>query len=376
MHRYSRNLNLVILFTLLSIVSKSQEANQIIVGAPFLTITPDARSAGFGDQGVATTADNNSQFWNAAKYTTAAYQSGVSYTYTPWMKNVADNINLHSIAGFYKFDDKQAVSASLRYFSLGDINFTDDNGNLTTNAKPNEFAIDAAYSRKLSATLSAAVTFRFLRSDLTGSSSIPNVGGTSTIESKAATSAAADIALYYSKKFTGHNEFAIGLSISNIGPKISYSSDADKVNIPTNLKLGTRYTFDAGENCTVAALLETSKLLVPTPDYDKNGINKNADKTVLEGMFSSFCDASDGFSEELKEFTYSIGTEVNIYNTILARAGYFHESETKGNRQFFTFGVGGKYKMAVIDLAYLVPSTTGKNNPLDNTFRFSVGLNF
>ena len=353
---------------------KSQESNQIIVGAPFLTIAPDSRAAGYGDQGAATNADNNSQFWNPAKYPFTQYKGGATYTYTPWLKNIADGINLHSIAGFYKFNDKQAISASVRYFTIGEIPINDEMGNNFGNAvmKPNDFAVDLGYSRKLSDNFSAAIVFRFLRSDLTGGSSVPSIGGVA-IDSKAASSVAADIAVYYNKIYTSKNVLAFGLTISNLGPKISYSDNGDKIFIPTNLRIGGRYTFNIGEKNQLSALLETTKLLVPTPDY-KDGINVNADKTVLEGIFSSFGDAPGGFSEEMKEFTYSVGLEYALYNTFMARTGYFHESKMKGNRQFVTFGIGAKYRVFEIDAAYLVPTSSGNTSPLDNTFRFSVGV--
>ncbi|WP_320052221.1 type IX secretion system outer membrane channel protein PorV [uncultured Acetobacteroides sp.] len=342
--------------------------NQISVGAPFLTITPDARAAGYGDQGAATSPDNNSQYWNPAKYAFANGKYGGSYSFTPWLKNITDDISLHYLSGYYKVDDKQTVSASLRYFSLGNITFTGNDGNITTDFKPNEFSIDVAYSRKLAESLSASIAFRYLRSDLTGNNAIPDLN----IDTKAASAFAADIALYY-QKVVGQNEYALGVNISNIGPKVSYSNVGEKSFIPTNLRVGVRYTRCVGEKSKVSGLLETSKLLVPTPDIE-NGVDKNANKGVLDGIFSSFGDAPGGFKEELKEFVYSIGAEYSYANTIALRAGYFHEAETKGNRKFYTFGFGINYKMFIIDASYLAPSNGGRNNPLDNTFRFSLGF--
>lgn len=356
---------------LMSISVNAQEGGQIEIAAPFLTITPDSRAAGFGDQGAATTADNNSQFWNPAKYLFASYKGGVSYTYTPWLKNVASGINLHNIAGFYKVDGRQAVSASLRYFSIGDIPIWDINGNVVKEFKPNEFAVDLAYSRKLSEHLSGSVAFRFIRSDLTGGISIPNVSGNAG-ESNSVSSVAADVALYYQRVLANNNEFALGLNLSNLGPKVSYSSSSEKAFIPATFRLGGRYTFNLNAQNKISALIETSKLMVPSPNY-KNGVNTNADKTVLEGVFSSFGDAPGGFSEELKEFTYSIGAEYYYANRFGVRTGYFHESQMKGNRKFFTFGVGVNYNIFAIDLAYLAPTNSGSNNPLGNTIRFTVG---
>lgn len=359
------------LILLMSVSVNAQKDGRIEIAAPFLTITPDSRAAGFGDQGAATTADNNSQFWNPSKYLFTSYKGGVSYTYTPWLKNVANGINLHNIAGFYKVDNMQAVSASLRYFSLGDITFRDVNGDVVNEFKPNEFAIDVAYSRKLSSYLSGSVAFRFLRSDLTGGTSIPNISGNAG-NSKSASSVAADIALYYERTLANSNEFALGLNLSNLGPKVSYSSSSEKAFIPATFRLGGRYTINLDARNKISALVETSKLMVPSPNY-KNGVNVNADKTVLEGVFSSFGDAPGGFSEELKEFTYSIGTEYYYANQIGVRAGYFHESQIKGNRKFFTFGIGAKCNAYTADVAYLVATGGGSSNPLSNTIRFTVG---
>ncbi|TCN70088.1 type IX secretion system outer membrane channel protein PorV [Acetobacteroides hydrogenigenes] len=342
--------------------------SQINMGAPFLTITPDARSAGYGDQGVASSPDNSSQYWNPAKYSFSNSKYGGSYSFTPWLNNIADDINLHFLSGFYRFDDKQTVSASLRYFSLGNISFRDDFGNVTSDFKPNEFAIDLAYSRKLTESFSAAIAFRYLRSDLMGSNAIPDLN----VETKAASAFAADIALYYQKR-ADKNEYALGVNISNIGPKISYSDVGEKSFIPTNLRIGARYTRTIGEKSKISGLLETSKLLVPSPNIE-NGIDKNADKGVIDGIFSSFGDAKGGFSEELKEFVYSIGAEYSYANIFALRTGYFHEAETKGNRKFYTFGVGINYKAFTVDASYLIPSSGGRNNPLDNTFRFSIGV--
>lgn len=358
---------------LISVSNLFGQDNQINVGAPFLNITPDARAAGYGDQGAATSPDNNSQYWNPAKYAFANGRYGGSYSFTPWLKNITDDINLHYLSGFYKVDNKQTVSASLRYFSLGNISFRDVNGNNTTDFKPNEFSIDVAYSRKLAESLSASIAFRYLRSDLTGNNAIPDLN----IDTKAASAFAADIAIYY-QKVVGQNEYALGVNISNIGPKISYSNVGEKSFIPTNLRIGVRYTRSIGEKNKISGLLETSKLLVPTPNYKKddmgNTYDANANKGIIDGIFSSFGDAPGGFNEELKEFVYSIGAEYSYANIIALRTGYFHESEMKGNRKFYTFGFGINYKMFTIDASYLVPSSGGRNNPLDNTFRFSLGF--
>lgn len=370
-----QRLYLLISAIIIGIPSLYGQDKQIKVGAPFLNITPDARSAGYGDQGAATTPDNFSQFWNPAKYIFTEKSYGAAYSYTPWLKNIANDIALHSLSGFYKFDNNQVVSASLRYFSIGEIPLRSesgqDPGGQALVAKPNEFAFDVAYSRKLGESFSTSVTFRYFRSDLTGGVSIPDIQGITDI--KTASSFAADIAAYYFRQL-GKGELAVGGSISNIGPKISYSKDGDKSFIPTNLRIGARYTLPVGQKSKISALLETAKLLVPTPDIDQNGKDKNADKSVVSGIFSSFADAPGGFKEEMNEFVYSAGLEYTYANTLALRSGYFNENKEKGNRKFFTFGLGVTYNIFTIDASYLVPSSSGSNSPLDNTFRFSLGI--
>lgn len=332
----------------------------------FLTITPDARSAGFGDQGAATSADNNSQYWNPAKYVWAKDKGGISHSYTPWLRNIYKGINVNYIAGYYQLDQKQSVSSSFRYFSMGDVAFTDENGSPLQNFKPNEFAFDLAYGRKLSPCLSASVAFRYIHSNLTGDA----VQG-----SKSAKSFAADLGVYYQKAI-GKDEMAFGGNISNIGSKMSYLTNSSKGYLPANLRLGGRYTYVIDDKNTVSGLLETTKLLVPTPDYDQNGNNVNEDKSVISSLFSSFGDAPGGFSEEIKEFTYSIGSEYTYQNTLTLRGGYFHQSQMKGNIKFFSVGAGAAYKFAKLDFAYLLPTSNSASNPLTNTFRFTLSINF
>lgn len=338
--------------------------NIINTAVPFLTITPDARGAGYGDQGVATKADNNSQFWNPAKYVWANAKGGASYSYTPWLRNLSKGMNVNYLAGYYQIDDKQAVSASFRYFAMGEVAITDNNGSLTKNFNPNEFSVDAAYSRKLSPHLSASIGFRYISSNIAG-----DVEGT-----KAGSSFATDLGVYYQKDL-GKNQMAFGASIANVGSKISYGDNAQKSYLPTNLRLGARYNFAIDENNSIAALFETTKLLVPTTNIDTNMVNTNANKSTIGGIFSSFSDAPGGFSEELKEFTYSIGTEYAYQNMVMLRGGYYHQAKMKGNNQFYTIGAGLKYKFAILDFAYLIPSSESGNNPLAHTFRFSLGLN-
>lgn len=344
-----------------------REYNPIKVGVAFLSITPDSRAAGYGDQGVASIADNNAQFWNPAKYPFHEAKGGASFTYTPWLKNLISGISLNYLAGFYKIDQVQAVSASLRYFALGKIEFKDESNMLQKQFSPNELAFDAAYSRMFSNEISSAIAFRYLRSDITGNS----------LETKTASSFAADIALYYQKELRrgyNKNEIALGASITNIGSKIAYSNDANnKAFIPTTLRIGGRYTAEADRKHLFSIMLEISKLLVPTPKYDENNQNLSANKSVIEGLFSSFGDAPNGFKEELQETMLSAGAEYTYNSAISLRAGLFNESKNKGNRKFFTFGGGIKYSAFILDFAYLVPTANGANNPLANTFRITIG---
>lgn len=348
-----------------------REFNPIRVAAPFLTIAPDSRAAGYGDQGVASNADNNSQYWNPAKYIFTNTKGGFSITYTPWLKNLINGISLSNLSGYVKVGDNQSVSASLRYFSLGEVEFTDNSNTLQKRFKPNELALDAAYSRRLNDILSSSIGFRYISSNLTGAYALD------AVETKKASSFAADIALYLEKPISmGYNdaEVAFGMSISNIGSKVSYSNDANsKSFLPTTMRIGGRYSIVANRMHKISGLIETSKLLVPSPEYDEQGNNLNAQKSVVSSIFSSFGDAPGGMKEELNEFTFSLGAEYTFNNTFSLRAGSFTESKNKGNRKFFTVGGGLKYNLLVLDIAYLVPTSNGANNPLANTFRITIG---
>jgi hypothetical protein len=348
-----------------------REYNPIRVAAPFLTITPDSRAAGYGDQGVASSADNNSQYWNPAKYIFADSKGGFSLSYTPWLKNIINGISLSNLAGYYKVDDNQSLSTSLRYFSLGEVEFTDNSNTLQKQFKPNEFAFDAAYTRRLNDVLSSAIGFRYISSNLTGGYI------QDAVETTKASSFAADISLYLEKQVRmGYNdaEVAFGMSIANIGSKVSYSDNENsKSYLPTTLRIGGRYSLTASQMHKVTALVETSKLLVPTPKYDEQGNNLNANESVVSSIFSSFGDASGGVKEELNEFTLSLGAEYTFNNTFSLRVGSFNESKNKGNRKFFTIGGGLKYNLLILDVAYLVPTSNSANNPLANTFRITIG---
>lgn len=348
-----------------------REYNPIRIGAPFLSITPDSRSAGMGDQGVATRPDNYSQYWNAAKYPFNEAQMGASFTYTPWLKNLISGVSLNNLSGYYRIDQMQSVSASFRYFSLGSVEFKDDQNVLQKSFSPNEMALDFGYARKFSDMLASSVSFRYFSSNISG-------GYTQgAVETKAASSFAADIALYFQQELRSgynNNEVAAGLSITNIGPKIAYSKDqGSKAFIPTTLRAGVRYSTEADRIHLFSFSAELSKLLVPTPKYDEAGANLNADKTVIESIFTSFADAPGGFSEELQEFTLSLGGEYTYNKMLSFRTGLFNESKNKGNRKFLSFGFGLNYSAFVLDFAYLVPTANGANSPLANTFRISIG---
>ena len=348
----------------------------ISTGVPVLLIAPDSRAGAMGDIGAATTPDANSLHWNAAKLAFIEKKAGVSFTYTPWLRNIVGDIGLSYLSGFYKINDRSAVGASLTYFSLGGIEFYDADGTSKGNFQPNELAFDVAYSMKLSDNLSASVTGRYIRSDLTQGQ---NSGTSTTV---AANAFGTDIGLYYQHDISSQetkSSYAIGLQIANLGSKISYSESLDKEFQPANLRLGGRYTMDFNEFNTLSFMIDFNKLLVPTPAiYDTLGnVVKGIDNNVgvIQGAIQSFYDAPNGFTEELQEINISVGAEW-IYNKFLVlRTGYFNESEKKGGRKYITFGGGFKYNVMQLDIAYLVP-TVGNNHPLKNTLRLSLSFDF
>lgn len=358
--------------------SSTSGSNVVATAVPFLTIAPDSRAGAMGDAGVATSPDMNSQHWNPAKYAFIGNELGVALSYSPWLRNLVDDINLAYLAGYKRLDDEQVVSASLRYFSLGGITFRNDLGEIQGQQNPNEFAVDAAYSRLLSEKFSGSVALRYIRSDLTGG--MP-VGG---IESHAGNSFAADIAFYYRNEMrrNRHNSvLSAGINVSNIGSKISYTDGETKDFIPTNLRLGVGYETELDEYNSLAFSVDFNKLLVPTSSYvsveDENGVivgGYRADKSVIGGIFSSFTDAPGGFKEEMQEVNVSLGIEYWYQKQFALRGGYFHESENKGNRKFFTVGAGFKLNVFTLDFSYLFP--TEQNHPLANTLRFSLGFDF
>ncbi len=355
--------------------SASEPINVVTTAVPFLRISPDARAGGMGDAGVATIPDASSIYWNLSKIPFAKSKSAVSLTYTPWLKALdLNDVYLISGAGYYQLDDEQAISASVRYFSLGNIQFTDNNGNSLGQYRPREFAVDAGYSRKLSEQLGVGISLRYINSNLASGQS--SSGSTY----KAGTAVAGDLSLFYNGSESGDKSgFNWGVTLTNLGSKIAYTNDAsEKDYIPANLGLGGAYVkvFDETSKATFA--LDINKLLVPTPPAlgDSAGLVAYRNKGVVGSWFSSFGDAPGGFKEELKEFTFSLGGEYSYNDQFFFRAGYFYEAPTKGDRQYFTVGAGLNYNMFGLNFSYLIPSGSGVNrNPLSNTLRFSLLLN-
>jgi hypothetical protein len=363
--------------------------NTITTAVPFLLIAPDARGGALGDAGAASSPDANSMAWNPAKYAFIDTKMGFSLSFSPWLRKLVNDIYLGYLTGYYRIDDRQTVAFGLRYFSLGEILFTDEIGNPLQNYSPYEFAIDGTYARKFSENWSGGIAARFIYSNLTQGQYI---GGA---ESSAGISVAADVAVYYQKEVelgAIDGMFAWGLDISNIGTKISYSStNTQKDFIPTNFRIGPSLKINIDDYNAMTFLFDINKLLVPTPPIylrnDSTGqyettpdgekiIAKgmNPDVSVPKGMIQSWYDAPGGFSEELREFSFSIGVEY-WYNKLFAiRGGFFYEDKTKGNRKFFTLGAGLRYNVFSIDFAYLLPIE--QQNPLENTLRFSLLFDF
>lgn len=356
------------------------EFNPIQTGVTSLGIAPDARGASMGDLGVATEPDVNSQYWNPSKYAFAYDKGAIAISYTPWLSKLVKDIYLANLAGYWKIGDgdNQAVSASLRYFSLGEVNMSDYDGNTTQSINPYEMAIDLGYSRKLSDKFSMGVAFRYIYSDLFANSS--DAGG-----QEGASAFAADISGYYTTyPIIGRNEcqWSWGWNISNIGSKISYDNGSQQAFLPTNLRLGTTFTFPLADYHSLALSLDLNKLLVPTKprlqDYENEEAYNDAvedweNMSGISGIFKSFNDAPGGRKEELREITYSLGAEYNYNQQLFLRAGYFHENEFKGNRQYYGIGAGFALNVLRLDASYMIAAA--QNSPLDQTLRFTVSFN-
>ncbi|MEZ5018565.1 MAG: type IX secretion system outer membrane channel protein PorV [Bacteroidales bacterium] len=349
--------------------------NVIQTVVPFLTIAPDSRAGALGDAGVATSPDLYSMHWNPAKYAFIDGNGGFGMSYSPWLRALVPDINLAYLTGYYRLDSRQVLAASLMYSSLGEIQFTDDYGNYQRDYNPNEFSVDVAYSRLFSEHWSGGVAMRFIYSNITGGMTV------GTTETKAGIAFAADASAYYTtglKLGTRDGNISAGINFSNIGSKMSYTTDVDPDFIPMNMRLGTTFLVNLDRYNALGISLDVNKLLVPTPpvyDEDRNiidGMDPNV--SVPVAIFQSFYDAPGGFSEEMKEFTQSIGVEYWYNQQFALRAGYFNEAESKGNKKYFTVGAGFRLSVFSLDFSYLVPVT--QNNPLARTLRFSLGFEF
>ncbi|MCO5229901.1 MAG: type IX secretion system outer membrane channel protein PorV [Chitinophagales bacterium] len=351
--------------------------NTVSTAVPFLRITPDARGGGMGDVGIATSPDPSATYYNASKLVFSEKKMGIVLSYTPWLKNLGiSDIFLANAAGYYKIDELQTVHTSLRFFSLGNITFTDYLGNINGDYKPREFSFDAGYSRKLSDKFSLGTSIRYIHSNLAAGQEV------NSTEVKAGKAVGVDLTTTYMQELKLKNDrkgiVSAGLAISNIGSKISYTDDAlNKDFIPTNLGIGAGFRFFPNDFNEIAFYADINKLLVPTPDTtkDENGNFLYKQKSPIAGIFSSFGDAPGGFKEEMKEFMYSVGVEYWYDQQFGVRAGYFNEHALKGNRKYFTAGVSVKYSVFGLDFSYLVP-TSSQRNPLDNTFRFTLQFDF
>ena len=366
---------LSLLLTLNTVLS--QERRVITTAVPFLMISADARASGLGEQGVATTPDAFSQHWNPSKYVFSEKLKGIGVSYTPYLSKLVSDVFLANINYFNVIDERSSWSTSFKYFSLGDIDIIQNPQDIPILENPNEFTIDASYSLKLSDVFAMAVTGRFLMSDV----KLQSVDS----DSDSASSFAVDISGFYQSDVKVYETFSgilrAGFNLSNLGPRMKYEELGRKNFIPTNLKVGTAYDFIFDSSNKISINFELNKLLVPSPSipvYNSNnqiiGYNQ-ADVGFLSGVFKSFGDAPDGFSEELKEITLALGLEYLYNDSFAIRAGYFNEHENKGARKYLTFGTGFKLTDINLDLSYLL-STSSIISPLENTLRFSFTYNF
>jgi len=353
-----------------SLQAQNDSINVVTTAVPMLRISPDARAGGMGDLGIATTPDANASFWNQAKIPFAAQKSTIGITYTPWLKDLGLNdVYIVTAAGYHQFAEGQAISASLRYFNLGNIQFTDFAGNDLQSFRPREWALDAGYSRSLSDKIGVGVALRFIYSNLAN-------GNTNGVTYKPGTAVAGDLSFYYNGLDENGKGLTAGAVMSNLGSKISYTNDArGRDYIPANLGLGVMYHAVIDETSKISFGLDVNKLMVPTPPRERTpeALDAYRNKSVFGSWFSSFGDAPGGFGEELKEFQLSTGMEYAYNDLFFARAGYFYEARTKGNRRFFSAGLGVKYNKLGFNFSDLVPTGQGINrNPLSNTTRFSI----
>jgi hypothetical protein len=355
-----------------------QVINTVTTAVPFLRIDPDARAGGMGDVGIASPTDANGVYMNPAKMAFIDKDYGFAVSFTPWLKALVNDIYLASITGYIKVKKQQTLAVSLRYFSLGNIQFTDENGTNLNQFRPNEFAVDVHYARILGKNFALAASLRFIYSNLAGGQQV------SGLPVSAGMAGSGDISWYYRKKFKENeehkmeHEFAAGMYVSNIGSKISYTSSTVKDFIPTNLGVGFGYTLNIDKHNSIGAYADFNKLLVPTPDTadaNRNGIYDFREKSSITGIFSSFTDAPGGVAEEFRQITMSFGAEYFYSKQFGVRLGYFYEPYTNGGRQYLTAGLTVKYSIVGLHFSYLIP-TTIQRNPLDNTLRFSLLFDF
>lgn len=362
-----------------------QSKNYISTGMPILLVAPDAISSAMGDAGVASNPDANSTHWNNAKFAFVEDKMGFTTTYTPWLRKLGvSDMNLLYLGGYRQINGRSTIAASLTYFSLGELNHTDESGEDRGTFFPNEFAFDVTYAMKLGDNLSLGATGRFIRDDLTQGL---DVQGQTT---KAANALAADIGLYYQTTVDQHQSVAAGAHISNLGSKLRYSDDdTESEFLPANFRIGGRYTFEPDQYNKINVLVDLNKLLVPTPPVQV----ENEDGTIsyrgkyenmadynmtgsIQGAINSFFDAPGGIAEEISEFNLAIGAEYWYQETFAGRIGYFFEPDSKGGRQYLTLGMGVRYNFLNFDFSYLLPTTLLANNPLANTIRISISANF
>jgi len=375
-----KKISFVLILVTTLIISKiygQNTPNPITTAAPFLLIAPDARAGGMADIGVATSPDANSQHWNPSKYAFSSSQYMIGINYTPWLRNLTNDVFLGSVTFSNRIDDRSAWASSLTYFSLGSIELrqTGDPNEQVLVEKPNELAIDGSYALKLSESFSMGIALRYIRSDFALKVANSNLRTVNTF--------AVDISGYFQSEEANYGTFngrwRGGFNVSNIGPKVSITEGGQENFIPTNLRLGGGFDFILDNYNTISVNLDLNKLLVPTPPI-RDGLGniiKGQDDNVgfLKGIFQSFGDAPGGFSEELKEFTWALGAEYMYDNVFALRTGYFNESDLKGGRKYFTLGAGFKFRSSRIDLSYLF-NASDINNPLENTLRFSITFDF
>src|SRR6478672_12050574 len=344
--------------TTAALAQDSQPINIVTTAVPFLRISPDARAGGMGDVGIATSPDANSGFWNLAKTPFATSPGAIGATYTPWLKDIAQDVYLATLAGYYKLSDEQAIAGSVRYFNLGQIQFVDFNGNPLNTSRPREFAIDFGYSRKVAENLGLGVTLRYINSNLAN-------GSFNGVTYKAGNAIAADLSLYHNGLNDEGMGFTYGLSISNLGTKIGYTDDAkSKDFIPANLGAGLAYTWVFQETSKFTLGLDINHLLVPESPTDSASLADYHSSSVFSSWFQSFGNKAN---------TISGGAEYTYNDQFALRAGYFYEGKSQGGRRYFTAGVGLKYNMFGFNFSYLAPSGNGvTRNPLSNTLRFGI----